>query len=73
MKSVLHQAYEENARHLAYSKRSAGPFSPLHQLPVDPHLRSTPRSSRLLEGGDECGCMALVVRFLIWADRNSHR
>jgi len=29
------------------------------------------RSSNALDHADECGCLALVVRFLVWANRNA--
>ena len=46
-------------------------FAAMHEMFSDPLPRTEARVMRSLGNVDECGCMALVGRFLIWANRKA--
>ena len=54
---------------VAYTTRSRLPT--LVEMPIKTAQVQISRSSNALDHADECGCLALVVRFLVWANRNA--
>lgn len=56
-------------RDVAYTPR--GRLPTLVEAPSSRVQVPVARSSNALDHADECGCLALVVRFLVWANRNA--